>query len=78
MSGSFSRVFYITPAPAPAAAPAATAPTTTDKPTTTTEKDSGKKKKGKSMTRRQEIEHSVQSGTVPSRYRSQVPKEYQK
>ena len=29
------------------------------------------------MTRQQEIDHSVQSGTVPSRYRSQVPKEYQ-
>jgi hypothetical protein len=29
------------------------------------------------MTRQQEIDKSVQSGTVPSRYRSQVPKEYQ-
>jgi hypothetical protein len=27
---------------------------------------------------RHEIEHSLKTGTVPSRYRSQVPKEYQK
>jgi len=30
------------------------------------------------MTQRQEIEKSLATGTVPSRYRSQVPKEYQK
>ncbi len=29
------------------------------------------------MTRQQEIDHSIDSGTVPSRYRRQVPKEYQ-
>ena len=29
------------------------------------------------MTRQQEIDHSISSGTVPSRYRSQVPREYQ-
>jgi hypothetical protein len=29
------------------------------------------------MTRRQEIDKSIDSGTVPSRYRSSVPKEYQ-
>jgi len=29
------------------------------------------------VTRRQEIERSISSGTVPSRYRSSVPKEYQ-
>jgi len=29
------------------------------------------------MTRQQEIDHSINNGTVPSRYRSQVPKEYQ-
>src|SRR6516164_9864149 len=81
-------------APAPAPPPAAAAPTTTasqttttttekpatEKPTTTTEKETGtkKKKSGKSTSRQQEIDHSIQSGTVPSRYRSQVPKEYQK
>jgi hypothetical protein len=30
------------------------------------------------MTQRQEIEKSLETGTVPSRYRSQVPKEYQR
>ena len=30
------------------------------------------------MSRRQEIDKSIENGTVPSRYRSQVPKEYQK
>ena len=68
-----------TPAPAattsaPAAttsAPAATAPATTqnDQP--------AKKKKTAKMTRQQEIDRSIDSGTVPSRYRKQVPKEYQ-
>jgi hypothetical protein len=68
-----------TPAPAatttaPAATtsvPAATAPATTqnDQPT--------KKKKTTKMTRQQEIDRSIDSGTVPSRYRKQVPKEYQ-
>jgi hypothetical protein len=68
-----------TPAPAattsaPAAttsAPAATAPATTqnDQPT--------KKKNPAKMTRQQEIDKSIDSGTVPSRYRKDVPKEYQ-
>jgi hypothetical protein len=35
-----------------------------------------KKTKSKKSTRQQEIDKSVESGTVPSRYRSQVPKEY--
>jgi outer membrane biosynthesis protein TonB len=34
------------------------------------------KKKAKKMTRQQELDHSVDSGTVPARYRSSVPKEY--
>ena len=52
-------------------APAATAPATTqnDQP--------AKKKKTAKMTRQQEIDKSIDSGTVPSRYRKQVPKEYQ-
>jgi hypothetical protein len=68
-----------TPAPAattsaPAAttsAPAATAPATTqnDQPT--------KKKNPAKMTRQQEIDKSSDSCTVPSRYRKDVPKEYQ-
>ena len=59
------------PAAAPAAQPA-TAPATTEADTGTKKKKSGKK-----MTRRQEIDKSIDSGTVPSRYRSSVPKEYQ-
>jgi len=75
-----------TPAQTPAQ-PAATPPAATNTPaatstpaTTTTEKDTGAKKKkpAKKMTRRQEIDRSIDNGTVPSRYRSQVPKEYQK
>jgi hypothetical protein len=67
---------------APAAQPATTPPAAAATPppaTTTTEKDAGtkKKKSAKKMTRQQEIDRSIDSGTVPSRYRSQVPKEYQ-
>jgi hypothetical protein len=47
----------------------------------TLEKKTASSKKSKSgrakMTREQEINHSISSGTVPSRYRSQVPKAYQ-
>jgi hypothetical protein len=73
-----------TPAtPAPAAAPAATTPATTTTPTTTTTTttepaaETKKKKTTSKTTRQQEIDKSVESGTVPSRYRKQVPKEYQ-
>ena len=61
-------------APAPAASPSASAP-----PADTSEKKTAKKKKsgGTRMTREQELNHSIDTGTVPSRYRSQVPKEYQ-
>ena len=79
------------PAPAPTAQPATPPPAaqsaapppaaSTAPPATTTaaEKDKGTKKKKptKKMTRQQEIDRSIDSGTVPSRYRSQVPKEYQ-
>jgi hypothetical protein len=71
------------PSPAPAATPS---PAATAEPTAkdTGEKDTGGKKtaakkkrsSGAAMTR-QEIDHSVDTGTVPSRYRKQVPKEYQ-
>jgi hypothetical protein len=62
--------------PAPAAAPVATPPAST---TTTADQPSGtKKKKAAKMTRQQEIDKSIDSGTVPSRYRKQVPKEYQR
>ena len=67
-----------TPAPAPTTQPATAAPAA-QPATTTTEKDAGtkKKKSAKKMTRQQEIDRSIDSGTVPSRYRSQVPREYQ-
>jgi hypothetical protein len=35
-----------------------------------------KKKKPARMTRQQEIDRSIDRGTVPARYRSSVPKEY--
>jgi hypothetical protein len=78
-----------TPAPTPApAAPAATAPAATatapaatapaaTAPATTTTEPTTKKKKSAKMTRQQEIDKSIDSGTVPSRYRKSVPKEYQ-
>ena len=56
------------PAAATATAPAAKTETTTTEP--------AKKKAAKKITRKQEIEKSIDSGTVPARYRSQVPKEY--
>ena len=40
-------------------------------------KSASKKPAKKKMTRQQEIDHSVDSGTVPARYRSSVPKQYQ-
>jgi hypothetical protein len=46
--------------------------------TTSTDKGTGtKKKKASQTTTRQEVQKSIESGTVPSRYRSQVPKQYQ-
>jgi hypothetical protein len=80
------------PAPsAPAATPAA--PTSPPAAATSTDKTeanegeaaSAEPAKPKSSKRvrisaqtRHEIAHSLKTGTVPSRYRSQVPKEYQK
>jgi hypothetical protein len=40
------------------------------------EKAAPKKKKPAKMTRQQEIDRSVDRGTVPARYRNSVPKEY--
>jgi len=39
-------------------------------------KAAAKKKKPVKMTRQQEIDRSVERGTVPARYRNSVPKEY--
>ncbi len=74
------------PAAGGTAAPAATAtaPATTAAPAATTDsasqptdaKKSASKKPAKKMTRQQEIDHSVDTGTVPARYRSSVPKQY--
>ena len=43
---------------------------------TDAKKSASKKPAKKKMTRQQEIDHSVDTGTVPSRYRSSVPKQY--
>ncbi|MFK4510229.1 hypothetical protein LPJ38_11700 [Bradyrhizobium daqingense] len=68
-----------TAAPAATApAPAATAPaaaTDASEPGTS-KKSASKKPAKKKMTRQQEIDHSVDTGTVPARYRSSVPKQY--
>jgi hypothetical protein len=69
-------------APSAATAPAATttpaAPAAATAETTTTEPAKPKKKKpAKRLTRQQEIDRSIDRGTVPARYRSQVPREYQ-
>ncbi|MCK1743030.1 hypothetical protein IVA80_19675 [Bradyrhizobium sp. 139] len=62
------------------AAPAATTATpgaTTDTQPTDSKKNASKKPAEKKMTRQQEIDHSIDSGTVPARYRSSVPRQYQ-
>jgi hypothetical protein len=66
----------IPPATAPEATPA---PTADPAATPTADKGTGTRKKrpAKKMTRQQEIDKSIESGTVPSRYRSSVPQEYQ-
>lgn len=55
------------------ATPPAAAP---EDPAPEKEKAAPKKKKPARMTRQQEIDHSIDRGTVPARYRSSVPKEY--
>lgn len=80
-----------TPAPAPAASPAPAAPPApapspaAAAPSTSPATASGETAKHKSRKRirisaqtRHEIAHSLKTGTVPSRYRSQIPKEYQR
>lgn len=63
--------------PEPAATPSASAPPASDTPEKKTASTKKKKSGGARMTREQEINHSIDSGTVPSRYRRQVPREYQ-
>jgi hypothetical protein len=65
-------------APSGGTAPAATS-TAAPAPENTApvqEKAAPKKKKPAKMTRQQEIDRSVDRGTVPARYRNSVPKEY--
>jgi len=65
-------------APAATTPPAATsAPATTSSETTGDKSARKSKKPVKKRTRRQEIDRSIDRGTVPARYRNSVPKEYQ-
>ncbi len=61
--------------PAATSTPAATTDTSTAP--AGAKKSAEKKPAKKKMTRQQEIDHSVDTGTVPARYRSSVPKQYQ-
>jgi hypothetical protein len=61
------------PAATPPAAPEIKAPENKAPENT---KAAAKKKKPTKMTRQQEIDRSVDRGTVPARYRNSVPKEY--
>jgi hypothetical protein len=65
-------------APPAAAAPAATttAPAATTAPASAAAPTGGKTAKAKKTSRKKEVDASVESGTVPKRYRSSVPKEY--
>jgi hypothetical protein len=66
------------PSPPEPKAPEARAPETkaAESPAPEKAKAASKKKKPARMTRRQEIDRSIDRGTVPARYRNSVPKEY--
>ena len=65
------------PAAAPATAPEPRTPESKAAESAAPErKAAAKKKKPARVTRQQEIDRSVESGTVPARYRNSVPKEY--
>jgi hypothetical protein len=67
-----------TPSTGPAPTTAAPSTTAADTaPAAEKGKAAPKKKKPARMTRQQEIDRSIDQGTVPARYRSSVPKEYQ-
>ena len=76
-SGGTAPAATSTPAPE-AKAPENKAPENTARENTAAEKEKAapKKKKAVRMTRQQEIDRSVDRGTVPARYRNSVPKEY--
>jgi hypothetical protein len=63
-------------APSGGTAPAATSTAAPETTAPEKEKAAPKKKKPARMTRQQEIDRSVDRGTVPARYRNSVPKEY--
>jgi hypothetical protein len=66
-------------APSGGTAPAATAAPEARVPENTApeqDKAAPKKKKPAKMTRQQEVDRSIDRGTVPARYRNSVPKEY--
>jgi len=63
-------------APSGGTAPAATSAAAPETTAPEKEKAAPKKKKPAKMTRQQEIDRSVDRGTVPARYRNSVPKEY--
>jgi hypothetical protein len=66
--------------PAPAASPSASAPPADTPSSEAPKKKAAAKPRKSSMPKamsQQEIDHSIESGTVPSRYRRNVPKEYQ-
>lgn len=80
-AGTTAPAAAATTPPAATTAPAATstpaASTDTSTAPTGAKKSAEKKPAKKKMTRQQEIDHSIDTGTVPARYRSSVPKEYQ-
>ena len=63
-------------APSGGTEPAATSTAAPETTAPEKEKAAPKKKKPAKMTRQQEIDRSVDRGTVPARYRNSVPKEY--
>jgi hypothetical protein len=63
-------------APSGGSAPAATSNAAPETTAPEKVKAAPKKKKPARMTRQQEIDRSVDRGTVPARYRNSVPKEY--
>jgi hypothetical protein len=63
-------------APSGGTAPAATSTAAPETAAPEKDKAAPKKKKPAKMTRQQEIDRSVDRGTVPARYRNSVPKEY--
>ena len=63
-------------APSGGTEPAATSTAAPETTAPEKEKAAPKKKKPARMTRQQEIDRSVDRGTVPARYRNSVPKEY--